>query len=88
LLIAFATAAGLLTLWGRVSWAESWVNRCQVSVVFTAMAIGGSLGDILPGESTLDHAPNEHLELSGYDRSIAVLCDVCERLLTKREESP
>ncbi|ELY82448.1 DUF2391 family protein [Natrinema pallidum] len=51
LLIAFATAAGVMTLWGRITWAEPWVNCCQVSVVFTAMALGGSLGDILPGES-------------------------------------
>ncbi|WP_254762738.1 DUF2391 family protein [Natrinema marinum] len=50
LVIAFATAAGLLTLWGRVRWSEPWLALCQASVVFTAMAIGGSLGDILPGE--------------------------------------
>ena len=50
LVIAFATAAGLMTLWGRVRWDEPWLNLCQVSVVFTAMAVGGSLGDILPGE--------------------------------------
>lgn len=49
--IAFATAAVLMTLWGRIAWDEPWVNLCQVSVVFTAMALGGSLGDILPGES-------------------------------------
>ncbi|AEH36382.1 DUF2391 family protein [Halopiger xanaduensis] len=49
--IAFATAAVLMTLWGRVAWDEPWLDLCQVSVVFTAMAIGGSLGDILPGES-------------------------------------
>ncbi|MBZ6495202.1 DUF2391 family protein [Natrinema longum] len=55
LLIAFATAAGLLTLWGRVTWDEPWINLCQVSVVFTAMALGGSLGDILPGEA--EHLP-------------------------------
>lgn len=51
LLIAFATAAGLMTLWGRVTWDEPWLTLCQVSVVFTAMALGGSLGDILPGEA-------------------------------------
>ncbi|QSX00970.1 DUF2391 family protein [Haloterrigena alkaliphila] len=49
--IAFATAAMLMTLWGRVTWEEPWVNLCQVSVVFVAMAIGGSLGDILPEET-------------------------------------
>ncbi|ELY56653.1 DUF2391 family protein [Natronolimnohabitans innermongolicus] len=50
LAIAFATATAMMTLWGRVTWDEPWVNLCQVSVIFTAMAIGGSLGDILPGE--------------------------------------
>lgn len=49
--IAFGTAAATMTLWGRVDWTEPWVHLCQVSVVFTAMAVGGSLGDILPGET-------------------------------------
>lgn len=48
--IAFVTAAGLLTLWGRIDWAEPWIDLCRTSVLFTVMAIGGSLGDILPGE--------------------------------------
>jgi len=34
-----------------------------------------------PGDSDLDHAPNEHLVLEEYDRSVAVLEDVAERLL-------
>ncbi len=50
LAIAFATATAMMTLWGRVTWDDPWVNLCQVSVIFTAMAVGGSLGDILPGE--------------------------------------
>lgn len=50
LAIAFFTAALLMTLWGRVTWEEPWLHLCQVSVVFTAMAVGGALGDILPGE--------------------------------------
>ncbi|MFC7254414.1 [LysW]-lysine hydrolase [Haloplanus litoreus] len=33
-----------------------------------------------PGDSDLDHAPDEHLPLSEYDRAIDVLIDVCERL--------
>ncbi|XVH32772.1 [LysW]-lysine hydrolase [Haloferacaceae archaeon DSL9] len=33
-----------------------------------------------PGDSDLDHAPNEHLPLAEFDRSIAVLTDVCERV--------
>ena len=33
-----------------------------------------------PGDSALDHAPDERLPLAEYDRSIAVLADVCERL--------
>ncbi|MFD1586645.1 [LysW]-lysine hydrolase [Halorientalis brevis] len=34
-----------------------------------------------PGDSDLDHAPNEHLPLSEYDRSVAVLEEVATRLL-------
>ncbi len=49
--IAFATAALLMTVWGRVTWEEPWLDLCRVSVIFTGMAIGGALGDILPGES-------------------------------------
>ncbi|AZH24083.1 [LysW]-lysine hydrolase [Haloplanus aerogenes] len=33
-----------------------------------------------PGDSDLDHAPNEHLALDEYDRSIEVLIDACQRL--------
>jgi LysW-gamma-L-lysine carboxypeptidase len=34
-----------------------------------------------PGDSDLDHAPNEHLVLAEYDRSVDVLEDVATRLL-------
>jgi LysW-gamma-L-lysine carboxypeptidase len=33
-----------------------------------------------PGDSDLDHAPNEHLDLGEFDRSIAVLKAVSEDL--------
>ena len=33
-----------------------------------------------PGDSDLDHAPNEHLPLAEFDRSVAVLERVCDRL--------
>ncbi|WP_423750910.1 [LysW]-lysine hydrolase [Salinirarus marinus] len=33
-----------------------------------------------PGDSDLDHAPNEHLSLTEYDDAVDVLVDVCERL--------
>ncbi|MFC4450634.1 [LysW]-lysine hydrolase [Halorussus aquaticus] len=33
-----------------------------------------------PGDSDLDHAPNEHLDLGGFDRSVAVLNAVSEDL--------
>jgi LysW-gamma-L-lysine carboxypeptidase len=33
-----------------------------------------------PGDSDLDHAPDEHLPLAEYDRAIEVLVDACERL--------
>jgi uncharacterized membrane protein len=47
--IAFAVALGSMTLWGRVDWSTPEVAFAQVTVAFTAMAIGASLGDILPG---------------------------------------
>lgn len=34
-----------------------------------------------PGDSDLDHAPNEHIRLAEYDRAVGVLTDVTERLL-------
>ncbi|AFK17786.1 [LysW]-lysine hydrolase [Haloferax mediterranei ATCC 33500] len=33
-----------------------------------------------PGDSDLDHAPDEHLKLDEFDSAIDVLVDVCERL--------
>jgi LysW-gamma-L-lysine carboxypeptidase len=33
-----------------------------------------------PGDSDLDHAPNEHLDLAEYDSAIGVLIGACERL--------
>jgi LysW-gamma-L-lysine carboxypeptidase len=33
-----------------------------------------------PGDSDLDHAPNEHLPLDEFHRSVDVLVDVCEEL--------
>ncbi|MFB6250511.1 MAG: [LysW]-lysine hydrolase [Halobellus sp.] len=33
-----------------------------------------------PGDSDLDHAPNEHLDLAEFESSIEVLVTVCERL--------
>ncbi|MBP1986502.1 DUF2391 domain-containing protein [Halolamina salifodinae] len=47
--IAGLTAFGTMTAWGRVDWTEPWVALCQTAVCFVGMAIGGALGDILPG---------------------------------------
>jgi LysW-gamma-L-lysine carboxypeptidase len=33
-----------------------------------------------PGDSDLDHAPNEHLSLAEYDRAVEVLTSVAETL--------
>ena len=49
LTISFATAFVLMTAWGRVSWTEPWLALCQTVVAFAPMALGGALGDILPG---------------------------------------
>lgn len=47
--IAFLTALGLMTIWGRVDWVNPWLAINQVSVAFVPMVIGAALGDILPG---------------------------------------
>ncbi|MFC6904801.1 hypothetical protein [Halalkalicoccus tibetensis] len=47
--ISFLVAALMTTMWGRVDWAEPWIAVCRISVIWTGMAIGASLGDILPG---------------------------------------
>ena len=41
-----------------------------------------------PGNSDLDHAPDEHLSLDEFDTSIAVLIDVCEKLGVEHAEEP
>lgn len=52
LLVAFLTTAALMTLWGRIEWAQPVVALARVTVVWTVASVGAALGDILPGEST------------------------------------
>jgi len=49
LTIAAVTATLLVTVWGRVDWAEPQVAASQVLVTAVVMAVGASLGDVLPG---------------------------------------
>jgi hypothetical protein len=49
LVIAGGTALILMTAWGRVDWAEPAVAASQTLVTAIVMAVGASLGDILPG---------------------------------------
>ncbi len=50
LAIASVTALVLMTVWGRVDWAaEPAVAASQSLVTAVVMAVGASLGDILPG---------------------------------------
>lgn len=53
LIVSFTVAAGLMLLWGR-TFEEDPSNLeviARVTVIWAAAAFGGSLGDILPGES-------------------------------------
>lgn len=59
--VAFLTAAMLMTMWGRVDWAATVEAVARVSVVWTAAAFGAALGDVLPGESS---GADIHEELS------------------------
>ncbi|PTD93518.1 DUF2391 domain-containing protein, partial [archaeon SCG-AAA382B04] len=47
--VSFLTALGLFTIWGRVDWSTPWLAINQVGVAWSVMALGASLGDILPG---------------------------------------
>ena len=49
LFIAFGLAFVLMTVWGRVDWSQPAVAASQALVAGIVMAIGASLGDILPG---------------------------------------
>lgn len=47
--VAVGMAVGLLTVWGRVDWATPLVAGGQTMVTAIVMAVGASLGDVLPG---------------------------------------
>lgn len=48
LTVAGTTAAVLMTMWGRVDWGQPWVAGSQTLVTAIVMAVGASLGDVLP----------------------------------------
>jgi hypothetical protein len=49
LAISGGTALLLMTAWGRVDWTQPAVAASQTLVTAIVMAVGASLGDILPG---------------------------------------
>ncbi|WP_338741144.1 hypothetical protein [Haloplanus salilacus] len=48
-LLATAMGFGLMTAWGRVDWGTPLIAAGQCLVTSTVMAVGASLGDVLPG---------------------------------------
>jgi len=46
--LAGGLSVGLMTLWGRVDWADPSVAGAQCLVTAVVMAVGASIGDILP----------------------------------------
>jgi len=52
--VSFLTAAALMTMWGRIAWADPVVAIARVSVVWSVASFGAALGDVLPGESSGD----------------------------------
>ena len=48
-LIAVLMGFGLMTVWGRVDWTTPMIAAGQCLVTSTVMAVGASLGDVLPG---------------------------------------
>ncbi|MFC4550756.1 MULTISPECIES: DUF2391 family protein [Halorussus] len=49
LTISAGMAAVLMTIWGRADWAAPSVAAGQITVTAIVMAVGASLGDVLPG---------------------------------------
>lgn len=49
LVIASVTALLLMTMWGRLTWSEPLVVAGELATAILPMAVGGALGDILPG---------------------------------------
>ncbi|WP_181687259.1 DUF2391 domain-containing protein [Halorhabdus salina] len=49
LFIASATALVLMTMWGRLTFSEPLVALGELAAAILPMAVGGALGDILPG---------------------------------------
>ncbi|WP_313691891.1 DUF2391 family protein [Halorarum halobium] len=47
--VALAVAVLGLTAWGRITWAEPMVALGNVVAALLPMAVGGALGDLLPG---------------------------------------
>lgn len=63
-IVSFLTAAALMTMWGRIAWAEPVVAVARVSVVWSVASFGAALGDVLPGESSGDDI-NDDLDQLG-----------------------
>lgn len=49
LVISLGAAALLMGMWGRLEGVDPWLALCRINVVWAGMAVGASLGDILPG---------------------------------------
>lgn len=66
--ISFAIAASMMYLWGRLHEGDpTTVEQAgRIAVLWTASAIGATLGDILPGESSGDDI--SHLLSDDWDR--------------------
>ena len=47
-LIAATLSVTLMTVWGRVDWSTSWIAVNQTMITAIVMAVGASIGDILP----------------------------------------
>lgn len=48
-LIASVMGFGLMTIWGRADWTTPMIAIGQCTVTSIVMAVGGSLGDVIPG---------------------------------------
>jgi uncharacterized membrane protein len=57
--VSFVVAAILMTVWGRVVWAQPTEALARINVIWTVGSLGAALGDILSGDERTGAAPPE-----------------------------
>lgn len=66
--VSFVVAAVLMTVWGRITWAQPTEALARINVIWTVGSLGAALGDILSGDELTGAAPAERPAAERADR--------------------